>query len=156
MSDVSPTCLNENEYSELPAETLCQNSRSPRFPKQNFFRRKIELLSILSASFKAAFSILFSVGIGELHFVKNDNTKKVVIKSRVCLKACIQPLNIRYYFPNFFFKADNASCMVAGSFSEETVFSFLGFSVPLFSSFIESAIRLRAISTSRTVTSTFC
>jgi len=62
----------------------------PRLPKQNFFKRLTELLSILSARLKAVFSTLLSVEIGELHLVKNVKLKNVAMIIREYLKACMQ------------------------------------------------------------------
>jgi len=83
---VSTFCSSENVYKKLSAEILCQNSRLPRLPKEYFFKRFSELLSMLFARLRAASSMFLSSKMGFLHLVKNVRAKRVVMKIKTCLK----------------------------------------------------------------------
>ena len=85
-SIVSPFMFCENEYKKLSRDTFCQNSRSPRLPKQYFFNIFMEVSSMLLAR-RTAFSSNFLSIDWVLHLIKNGKTRKIIVWSRKRLKA---------------------------------------------------------------------
>ena len=73
-------------YKKLSTEILCQNSSSPRLPKEYLFKRFNEWPSMFSARFSAAFSIFLSSVIGDLHLMKNVEVRNVAMKNNFCFK----------------------------------------------------------------------